>query len=375
MSCTATEVVVVGGGIVGTATAHALAREGIGVTLVESHLIGGGATAAGMGHLVVMDDSPAQLALSRYSRQLWDEILEQLPRDCQWQRCGTLWVAADEEEMDAVRGKQDRYRRQGLAAEVLDAAALAEAEPGLRPGLAGGLLVPGDSVLYPPAVARWLADRARQHGAALRLGAAAVELTDHGVRLSDGSHLASRITVNAAGTWAKDLMPGLPLRPRKGHLAVTDRYPGFVRHQVIELGYLRSAHSAADSVAFNVQPRAEGQVLLGSSRQYGVETTEVEPGILSAMIARALQYMPGLAELSTVRCWTGLRAATDDKLPWIGPAPGSDRVYLATGHEGLGITTSLGTAAVLADQILGRKPAIPCEAYLPSRPGNGEPHG
>ena len=63
------------------------------------------------------------------------------------------------------------------------------------------------------------------------------------------------------------LFPSLAVRPRKGHLAITDRYPGFVRHQLVELGYLKSAHGAAnESVAFNVQPRATGQVLIGSSR-------------------------------------------------------------------------------------------------------------
>jgi D-hydroxyproline dehydrogenase subunit beta len=77
--------------------------------------------------------------------------------------------------------------------------------------------------------------------------------------------------------------------------------------------------------------------------------------------------MPGLAHMSTVRTWTGFRAATADKLPLIGQWSGDKSVFLATGHEGLGITTSLGTARILADQITGTKPGIPVEPYLPSR--------
>jgi D-hydroxyproline dehydrogenase subunit beta len=136
----------------------------------------------------------------------------------------------------------------------------------------------------------------------------------------------------------------------------------------VELGYLRSAHSASgDSVAFNVQPRRTGQILIGSSRQYGAEHKVVDNSMLVRMLRRAQEYMPGLAEMSAVRAWTGFRAATADKLPLIGQWTGDKSVFLATGHEGLGITTSLGTARILADQITGAKPEIPVEPYLPSR--------
>jgi glycine/D-amino acid oxidase-like deaminating enzyme len=162
----------------------------------------------------------------------------------------------------------------------------------------------------------------------------------------------------------------LPLvRKRKGHLLITDRYPGLVRHQLVELGYLKSAHaSTADSVACNVQPRATGQLLIGSSRQFGDEDLDVRPELLARMMARATEYLPVLAGLSSVRVWTGFRAATEDKLPLIGLAsPRDASLYLATGHEGLGITTSLATAELLVDQIVGRPSKIAPEPYLPSR--------
>jgi glycine/D-amino acid oxidase-like deaminating enzyme len=376
MNSTAHDVVVVGAGIVGAACARAFAREKMSVVLVESHVVGGGATAAGMGHIAMMDDSPAQFALTNYSQRLWHELARQFPEDCECDNYGAIWVAADREEMEAVRQKKKFYTGHGVAAEALDPASLAEAEPNLRPGMAGGLLLRGDLVVYPPCVARWLIERACEQGARLQTGVAAKEIGDGGVRLSDGSMLSAGIIVNAAGTWASELTPGLPIRPRKGHLVVTDRYPGFLHHQLIELGYLKSAHSVqADSVAFNVQPRPTGQVLIGSSRQFDDSTTEVNWNILGRMIARAREYMPALAELSAIRIWTGFRAATPDKLPLIGPHPDYKRVYLAAGHEGLGISTSLGTAEVLVDRILNRPPTIPFEPYLPSRFSNGKNHG
>src|SRR5262249_54273408 len=146
------------------------------------------------------------------------------------------------------------------------------------------------------------------------------------------------------------------------------RYPGFVRHQVVELGYLKSAHGdSAESVAFNVQPRKTGQVLIGSSRQYENTEAAVDAPMLRRMLARAVAYMPLLVRMQVIRTWTGFRAATADNLPLIGRCPGWENLFLATGHEGLGITTSLGTARIIADLILGRTPAVDPEPYSPAR--------
>ena len=364
------DVVVVGAGIVGAACADECARRGMRVAVVDRDLIGGGATAAAMGHIVVMDDSDAQFALTRYSQRLWQDLRPQLPQDVEYDQCGTIWVAADDDEMRAVSSKRDYYGKRGVPSAVLDAQALKQLEPNLRDGLAGGLLVPEDGVLYPPCAARFLLERAQERGARLQLGASVVQAGQGRVRTTDGFDITGEIIVNAAGASAPELTPGIEIRKRKGHLVITDRYPGFLRHQLVELGYLKSAHSVtADSVAFNVQPRRTGQVLIGSSRQFGAEHKEVDSNILARMLQRAQEYMPSLATMTTVRTWTGFRAATPDKLPLIGPWPGDASLFLATGHEGLGITTSLGTARILVDQITGAKPEIPIEPYLPSRVG------
>jgi len=365
MSQTTPDVIIVGAGIVGAACAHALAAEGLAVTVVESRGIGAGTTAAGMGHLVVMDDSDAQFALTRLSVDLWRELADDLAADVEMDACGTLWVAADDEEMTEVRRKHRFYTERGVATEILDSPQIADAEPHLRPGLAGGLRVPGDSVVYPPTAARWLIERARR---AALIKAEVVELSGGSVVLKNGERLSAAFTVNTAGSLAPRLTSGLDVRPRKGHLVITDRYPGFVRHQLVELGYLKSAHgTSADSVAFNVQPRKTGQILIGSSRQYDSEDPGIDNAILRRMIDRAIEYMPGIARLSAIRTWTGFRPSTPDKLPLIGPMPGDPRLFIATGHEGLGITTSLGTARLLTDQLLGRPTTIPAEPYLPAR--------
>jgi glycine/D-amino acid oxidase-like deaminating enzyme len=320
-----------------------------------------------MGHITVMDDSEAQFALTHYSQRLWNELAPLLPADVEFTQTGTLWVAADYEEMAAVHSKHAYYRQRGVATEILDARAVVDAEPNLRSGLAGGLRVVAESVIYPPCAARWLIEQAHAHGATLRLGVAASQFDGRAIHTSDGATITCRHVVHATGATTTKVFPHLPIRPRKGHLVITDRYPGFVHHQIVELGYLKSAHgSGRESVAFNLQPRKTGQLLLGSSRQFDIEDKDVEPHMLQRMIARGLGYMPGLARLSAIRAWTGFRAATPDSLPLIGPAE-IDGHLLATGHEGLGITTSLGTAELIVCHVTGRTPPIAAEPYLPAR--------
>ncbi|MBO0910957.1 MAG: FAD-dependent oxidoreductase [Acidobacteria bacterium] len=370
MSDSTYDVVIVGAGIVGSACAMECAERNLRVAVIEQDVVGGGATAAGMGHIVVMDDSEAQFSLTRYSQKLWREMGAQLPDDVEYVECGTIWVAADDEEMAAVHDKFSYYRRRHVPVELLTRAELERLEPNLRQGLQGGLLVPQDGVLYPPCAARFFMERAERRGAKVHLGKPVLRMGGGRIALSDGTEFSAATIVNAAGALAQALTPGIDVKKRKGHLVITDRYPGFVRHQLVELGYLKSAHTVtSDSVAFNVQPRKTGQVLIGSSRQYGAEHTEVDHAILSRMLQRAGEYMPSLAEKSAIRVWTGFRAATADKLPLIGPSVEDSTVYLATGHEGLGITTSLATARLVADQLIGSASAIPIEPYLPSRVG------
>jgi D-hydroxyproline dehydrogenase subunit beta len=359
------DVIVVGAGIVGAACALAFAREGLGVLVLEQAFAGGGTTAAAMGHLVVMDDSEAQFALTALSRSLWEELAGDLPADCEDDPCGTLWVAADDEEMQLVHTKARFYSERGVAVEVLDDAALREAEPSLRPGLVGALRVPGDRVLYPPSATRFLLAEASRAGAEVREGTAVLSLAPGRAVCRDGV-LETGVVVIAAGARASALMPELPIEPRKGHLVITDRAPGFLRHQVVELGYLKSAHTLTrESVAFNVQPRKTGQVLIGSSREFVGWDAKVNEAVCARMVARACTFLPGLRGLPALRTWVGFRPATPDKLPLVGKW--EDGLFVAAGHEGLGVTTAPGTARLLADAWTGRQPPLDARPFDPRR--------
>jgi glycine/D-amino acid oxidase-like deaminating enzyme len=374
MNSTTFDVIIVGAGIVGAACAFECSAAGLSVAVIEDIAIAAGATGAAMGHIVLMDDSEAQFALTNYSQKLWRSLQTELAVDCDYSQTGTLWIAAGDEELRAVYRKHSQFRERGVETEIVDANKLTALEPHLRQGLAGALLVSSDALVSPPRAAAYLLDRAIDRGARTFFDSRVDRLDDDGVVLNNGARLSGSAMINAAGARAAQLTPTLPVVARKGHLVITDARPGFVHHQLVELGYLHSAHqSTGDSVAFNVQPKKSGQILIGSSRQYGATNDKLDAGILSRMLARAAEYMPEIPSFLALRAWTGLRAASPDNLPLIGKVTGYNRVYAATGHEGLGITTSLGTAKLLADELLDRPSAIPRAPYQPERLAHFQP--
>lgn len=356
------DVLVVGGGIVGASCAAALAARGCRVRVLDAGLPG--ASAAGMGHLVVMDDDPAELTLSARSLALWRELVPQLPSAADYRNCGTLWLARDAAELDLIEQKRARLDAQGIANQPLNAAATAAAEPALT-ALAGSLQVSGDGLLYAPVVAAWLLQRSPL----IEFQRARVTAVEGSrVRLDDGRWLAADAVVLAAGLQAASLCPELPLVPKKGHLLITDRYPEQVRHQLVEIGYGASAHaSSGASVAFNVQPRPTGQLLIGSSRQFERPDMAVEPAVVGQLLRRALDFLPGLAHTSLIRGWTGQRAASPDGLPLIGAHPDQPGLWLAVGHEGLGVTTAPATAEALVASLFGEQPGFHVEPFAPGR--------
>ncbi|ALI02310.1 FAD-binding oxidoreductase [Pseudomonas sp. FW306-02-F02-AA] len=358
------DVIVIGAGIVGSACAFELAQRGLDVLVLDSQR--GGATAVGMGHLVAMDDNPAELALSQYSIELWRQWKPRLDPDCAYRNCGTLWLAANDEEMAGAEHKRQTLKARGIACEMLDPRALYEAEPMLRPGLSGALKVSGDGILYAPNAAHWLLKQSA--GRITRRTVEVTQVDGNQLRLSSGERLRAEAVVLANGIHATELCPDLPIRPKKGHLLITDRYPGKIHHQLVELGYVTSAHaSEGTSVAFNAQPRPTGQLFLGSSRQFDTTDLSVEPAVLARMLRRAIDYLPELARMNAIRSWTGLRAATPDGLPLLGEHPQQAGLWLAAGHEGLGVTTAPGSAQLLAAQLCNSTPAIDPTPYLPGR--------
>jgi glycine/D-amino acid oxidase-like deaminating enzyme len=285
------------------------------------------------------------------------------------------------EGLAAMSAMLDRLQAGGLACQLLDAGDLRRMEPNLSPDLAGGAYFPTDGMVNPLFTTQALAQGARMHGARIQTHCEVTgfELAGNGslaaVRTAD-ERIPTACAVIAAGAWSAVLgrMAGfaLPVQPRKGHLVVTAPVPeGLLNCKVIlSAGYMDSVHSGAGSaaaVAANVQQVGNGNLLLGSSRQFAGFDLSVDPAVVSEILARCVRFVPALAQTLAIRMWAGLRPYTPDLLPVIGPVGRVPGLYVATGHEGIGITEGPITGALISQMICGQPLELAVERLSPDR--------
>ena len=337
------DVAVVGAGIVGCACALFLARAGARVTLHDRAFPGAGSSSACEGNVLAWDKEPSrELPLALRSAELWAQLAEELPRDFEYDRKGSIVVAETAEEL-AV--ETTRAASLPLESVVLDAAGLREEEPWCAEDLPGGVLYPGDAQLEPRLATVALAEAAVAAGVRLETGSEVKRLAD----------LRAGAVVVAAGVWTPRLVD-VPVRPRKGQIVVLERSGVTFRRKLSEAGYAAAVEADEEGlmVAMVVESTPSGTTLLGSSRQHAGFDTEVELDVAAAIARRAARFFPVLREARALRMYAGLRPFSPDHLPIIGEvAPG---VCIATGHEGAGIGLAPATAELVTNWFLGTAP-------------------
>jgi glycine/D-amino acid oxidase-like deaminating enzyme len=374
-----TDVVVVGGGIVGAACAYFLTASGLRVRLIERDFPASGTSRACDGLLLHHDKgSAAELALARASNALWEELSRSLDAGIEYRRQGALVLAESAEALAAAQVRALELDREGVRSETLAGGALREFEPALAPDLAGAIYYPGEAQLDARLATRALLEAAQRRGATVDAGLAAT-----GLRLGAGGRVAAVVTaageiaaeavVCAAGVWSAELTRSvgvdLPVRPRKGEILVTSRVPGLLRHPLLESSYTASVQSAAAAtgVALVAEMTAGDTLLLGSTRQFAGFDRSVSTAALHAIAARAVRFLPALARASVMRSYAGLRPWSPDHMPLVGPVAAVPGLFVATGHEGAGICLAPVTGQIIAGWIAGgRAPAL-AELVRPER--------
>ncbi len=384
------DLVVIGGGIIGCSVVwHAaqLLPPSTRILLLDRGPIAGATSGGCMGHLMVTPDTPQDYAFTRTSLDLWGELQLQ-EGGFDHNPTGALYLADAAEDLELLPTLLEQFRSNGASAEVLDGKQLREVEPGLAEDLPGGLYYPGDGVVLPMfacgAMLR-VAQRANPN-VQVRPECAVIGLQRDGDRITgvrcERGTIRCENVVNAAGVWAPDLnelfgQARLPIHPRAGNLAITGHHSSPIRTQLLEVSYLRFAHGAAtvdptrtDDVgghAVNMQPQTNGGCLIGSTRQFRGMDKTINHELLRRSLSRAQRYVPGIGAAPIVRTWVGLRPYAIDKHPLIGPWPPLRGLWIAAGHEGLGISLAPITGRLLAQQLAGQRPAIDHTPYLPAR--------
>jgi len=360
MSAASPDVVVVGGGLVGCACAHSLAKRGLRVTLLERGDLADGASGACDGHVCCPSKAPGlHLELARRSLELYEVLSETLGEETGFRRCGSWLVAETEAEWAALRESAVARQAAGLSVYLQSGDDVRAAEPILGEALLGGSFCPIDGQTDPWRTTLAFAHAARRLGAQLELGVEVIGVVArrgrvHGLETPSGPVPCGRVLL-AAGAWTAGLCEGvgvdLPLHPRRGEILVTEPMPPLLSSIVLHAPYVSAKLDHADEARATLvlEQTADGNVLVGSTRSFAGFDPRNTPEGIGAIASEAARLAPKLADLHVIRCFAGLRPCSGDGLPLLGPVPGVEGLFVATGHEGDGVALAPVTGELVAD--------------------------
>ncbi|KAG2672740.1 hypothetical protein I3760_13G057100 [Carya illinoinensis] len=395
------DVVIVGAGIIGLTIARQfLIGSNLSVAVVDKAVPCSGATGAGQGYIWMVLKTPGseKWELAMRSRKLWEMLAESIhdqglnPAEVMgWKKRGSLLVGRTPEESDLLKRRVQQLSEAGLQAEYMYSHDLLQEEPALMVGEDGGAaFLPDDSQLDAQRTVafiekgnRLFASKGRYaefyHDPVTCLLRSGSHGEVKGVQTSKNTLYSNKAIIVAAGCWSGSLMHELlresdilldvPVKPRKGHLLVLENFNALqLNHGLMEVGYIKHQtilaseqldHGQALSVSMGATMDTLGNLTLGSSRQFAGFSSEVDEPVVAQIWKRAAEFLPKLREFSlsdfsrSRKVRIGLRPYMPDGKPMIGPVPGMTNVFLATGHEGEGLSLALGTAEMVADMVLG----------------------
>ena len=347
---TGDDVLIVGGGVMGSAVALRLAQRGVGVTVVERAIPGAEASSAAAGMLAPQTeaDGPGpMLALGLKSRALYPELATELREltgiDIGYQRSGVLALGFDEEDDRELSFRRTWQAAQGQRAELLAEPALRALEPALGPTVRAALHFPDDAQVNPAALARAFSQAAAVAGARFLQGRYVRRVVVEqgavtGLEL-DGEILSAERVVLAAGSWSGLVegggVPPSVVRPARGQLVAIETRPPLFHHVL-------SAHRRGYLV-----PRRDGTVIAGSTVEMVGFRKEVTVGGLATILDLARTLVPDLGDAPVLSSWSNFRPYTEDQLPVLGTTAVRG-LFLATGHHRNGILLAPITGDALA---------------------------
>lgn len=365
------DVVIVGGGVIGGALALSLVERGLKVTLVEAGRIGRGASWAAAGVLApewCANEPPALSRLANDGLEMWpawaDDIESRTGVGLNLRHDGllNLWVDLDAPHLPPEMNTTPPPCPEDHG-ERLTAAEVRELEPALTGPILGGVLHPGDAHVDNPRLAPALTRLAATHGARILTESPVSALLSAGgrctgVRTLNGHCIEAGAVVLAAGAWSGPLADAagitLPVEPWRGQMLAFDTPSRLLRHMVF----------CGELV---LVPRPHGPLIVGTTLEKVGFDSRVTLAGLQHILARAEWISPALADLTFGRAWSGLRPGTPDKLPYLGPIPGWEGLFAATGHGRKGIILAPITAELMTRLIVDNHLDPRLEACQPGR--------
>jgi glycine/D-amino acid oxidase-like deaminating enzyme len=376
----ASDVLVIGAGVIGAATAYFATQQGLTVTVLDKGLPASGTSSACEGNILVSDkELGPELELTRYSLGVWHGDLAEHKRLWEFESKGGIIVASRESSLASLNRVMAAQARYGVVVEKLDPDTLRIAEPNITPDALGGASYPEDCQVQPMLVAAHLVRLATDAGARFVADTPVTGFLRSGnritgVRTPRGDFSAGSV-VNCTGTWAGELAAlagvNVPVLPRRGFVMVTEPLPPMVHHKVYAAEYIDNVGSSDAGLQASpvVEGTPSGTILIGSARErVGFDRT-VSTNALRLLAGNAVALFPFLGHVKAIRHYHGFRPYCPDHLPVIGHDERAPGLWHAAGHEGAGIGLSAGTGKLLAQALSGQAPDLDLSPFAPARFG------
>lgn len=372
------DVLIIGAGIIGCATAYFAAKAGLSVTVLDRNLPASGTSSRCEGNILVSDkELGPELELTRYSLNIWQGELAEYGHLWEFERKGGIIVASQTSSLASLERFSASQREFGIASERLSEAQLRELEPHISPHALGAAFYPEDCQVQPILAASHLLRLARESGASLVTHAPVTALLRDGERVVGartprGDFSAAHV-VNTCGPWAGEIAElagvNVPVMPRRGFVLVTEPLPPMVHHKVYAAEYVDNVGSGDASLQSSpvVEGTPAGTILIGSSRERVGFDSHLSTAALGRIARGAVQLFPFLSRVRTLRHYHGFRPFCPDHLPVIGHDPRAPGLWHAAGHEGAGIGLGPGTGKLLAQALAGETPDLSLSAFRPER--------
>jgi sarcosine oxidase subunit beta len=381
------DVVVIGGGVIGTSTAYYLSKGGAKVLLVEAGSLGDGSSAACDGFVIMQSKAPgAHLKMALASEKLYRTLADELDWDIEYEGCGGMIVIEGEKEYEAMKEFMEKQREAGLDVNLIGGDEARRLEPALAPHIVGATVSDSDAQINPMQLMIGYSRAAQRLGLKIERRKRVVGFLQNGkkitgVKTQSGDFHSSKV-VCCTGVHTPGLLAplgiDLQIKPRRGQLIVTEPVERIIKRVMLCARYIAAKYhpellgdSQDESVRLGVGMALEqsrsGGLLMGATREFVGFDSNVTINGVRAVSAHVSRIVPSLKNIRAVRVFAGLRPYTPDGKAFMGQVPGYEGLYVAAGHEGDGIAYAPITGYTMTELIANGKTTMSLEPFSVSR--------